>query len=93
MNKLLILAVLLFVCVFGKLSCEHAKIHGATFGTNDITSKVAHMYNTGNKVIDANAALWGQTLGESTHVLSVFYEKCGNLGIVTALEGESVTLP
>ena len=25
--------------------CEHAKIHGASFGTVDITSKLAHEYN------------------------------------------------
>ncbi len=72
--------------------CEHARILGATYGTKDITSAVAHDYNLGKKAFNASTQRWGSTL-EGNHTLTIVYEKCGNLAVQTSLEGEQITLP
>lgn len=76
-----------------KPGCEHAIIHGATYGLNDITNKVAHEYNAGTRSFAASSAKWGATADLTQHTLTVVYQKCGNLAIQTALEGETVVLP
>ena len=41
--------------------CKHARILGATYGTADVTSKVAHLYNTGTKTITASNDVFGDS--------------------------------
>jgi len=74
--------------------CEHAIILGATYGTTDISNRVAHEYNTGAREFEASTSKWGATFSDGTkHSLTVVYEKCGNLALQTAEEGKVVTLP
>ena len=73
-------------------ACEHARILGATYGTKDITSAVAHEYNLGIKSFDATSAKWGSTLAGS-HTMTLVYEKCGNIAVQTSQESGKITLP
>lgn len=75
--------------------CEHSIIHGATYGVNDITNKVAHEYNSGTKAFEASSQKWGaSTLNEgSKHTLTIVYERCGNIALQAVEEGATITLP
>ena len=96
MQKLFALLCLftLLVVAQEKPGCEHAKIHGATFGTVDITNRVDHEYNTGVRDFDASATKWGSTFTDGNiHTLTIVYEKCGNLALQTAAQGAKISLP
>ncbi len=63
--------------------CEHARIHGATFGTNDVTNRVAHEYNSGTRAFEASTQKWGSTgLDQGQKgTMTIVYERCGNIAL------------
>ena len=88
---------LLFLSVFFLLSvsaqdCKNARILGATYGPADVTSKVAHSYNTGAKSIAASNSNFGDSLPGVSKTLTVVYEICSNVAMVIAKEGEMITI-
>mgnify|MGYP003472695729 CR=1 FL=1 len=96
MNKLLALlfAALCLVVSISAQDCRHARILGATYGTSDVTSKVAHSYNTGTKTISAsNETLGADATFNGLRTLTVVYERCSNVATVVAIEGSSIVLP
>lgn len=94
-TKVLGALCLFAVTVFGQApGCEHAKIHGATYGANDITNKVAHEYNSGVRAFEASTTKWGASLDQGQkHTMTIVYERCGNLALQAVEEGASITLP
>ena len=70
--------------------CTHARVHGATLGTQVITDAIAHSYNLGERTFKADVAAYGAEAGST---LTIVYEKCGNLALQTSLDGASITLP
>ena len=64
---------------------------GATFGLNDVTHKVADLYNKGTKNITASADTFDVTSDSSiSEYLTVVSDLCGNVGV--AVSDEYVTL-
>ena len=72
--------------------CQHANILGAAYGTKDVTSRVAHHYNLGDKVVPATNDFFGADAA-STNTLTIVYERCGNFATVTSAHNGSITLP
>ena len=93
-TKILILVVALFALAQADTpdGCTHARIHGATYGNRDITSQLSHKYNLGSRnFIASEQTLGSQDVEQPT--VTVVYERCGNVAIETALDGEEFTLP
>ena len=87
------IAFFLFVASTQAQDCKHARILGATFGTKDVTSTVAHKYNLGTKTIEASTDNFGDPLPNVTKTLTVVYEICQNVATVIAEEDSSVSIP
>ena len=87
---------LVFALIFSVSAqdCLQARVLGATWGLNDVTSAVAHKYNSGENTILANTDVLGIADEiDGTKTLTVVYEICQNVATLVALEGETVTIP
>eukprot|EP00997_Jenningsia_sp_PLL12_P011696 NODE_9414_length_370_cov_49.538941_g8510_i0.p1 GENE.NODE_9414_length_370_cov_49.538941_g8510_i0~~NODE_9414_length_370_cov_49.538941_g8510_i0.p1 ORF type:complete len:101 (-),score=8.37 NODE_9414_length_370_cov_49.538941_g8510_i0:28-330(-) len=75
--------------------CHHARVLGATWGTTEVTWKIADDYNKGKKTFDASDAYLGsfENIAGDKEVLTVVYEECQNIATVTAKHGGSITMP
>ncbi len=94
MRKILLALFLsLFIAFTAAQDCKHARILGATWGTKDVTAKVAHSYNIGTKTFDASTSMLGDSNGNNKKTLTVVYEICQNVATIVVKEGEKITLP
>jgi hypothetical protein len=50
------------------------------------------MYNNGEREFSNDVTMWGNMI-KGDESFSIVYEKCGNPGVATALNGEKITLP
>lgn len=95
MNKAIKAAALATICLVGveaNTDCTLASIHGAFVGVFDVTNNVAHMYNNGEREFANDVTMWGDMIkGDET--FSIVYEKCGNVAVATAFNGEKISLP
>mmetsp|Transcript_18326 Transcript_18326/g.17448 ORF Transcript_18326/g.17448 Transcript_18326/m.17448 type:complete len:99 (-) Transcript_18326:58-354(-) len=88
-----LLFVSLFFAAFYAQDCLNARILGATWGSADVTSDVAHSYNIGERTVQASTTAFGDPAPEGNKTLTVVYEICQNVATVVAFQGASITIP
>ena len=71
--------------------CRHTRVLGASYGLNDVTRKVANLYNKGERNITASADVLGvEDNDQLNQQLTVVSDLCGNIGV--AISDDQITL-
>ena len=74
--------------------CKYGRVLGASFGDEDVTRRVAALYNKGSKhIVAGHTDLGAQMLKGANRTFTVVTDVCGNVGVGITHEGKTLELP
>ena len=74
--------------------CKYGRVLGASFGDEDVTRRVAALYNKGSKhIVAGHNDLGAEMLLGANRTFTVVTDVCGNVGVGITHEGKTLELP